>query len=129
MAVRDDVLATVAAMSAEPPAAGHEVVERLIAQGFCPLRAELLETFVSLAFGRALIRRLAVRSPVVLADNAFVWQDGVNHREITLSDVPEFTSALAVAEEALTTGMIPWEQFKKCCGSAEMDCINKTLEA
>src|SRR5437879_3624700 len=115
MAVSDDILATVAAMSVEPLASDHEVVRRLTAQGYSALQAELLATFVPLAFGRVLIRRLTVRSPIALADNAVVWHKGGSNSEIRLSDVPEFTVALVLAEQALTTNRIPQEQFSRCC--------------
>ena len=130
MAVRDDVLAAVAAMSAEPSVtSSDETVQRLVAQGYSLLQAEVLETFVNLAFGRAWIRRLDEAPPIGLADTALIWCEGDEYRELRLTDVPEYIEALALAEEALSTGTIPWDQFSRCCGSSEVDCINQTIEA
>jgi hypothetical protein len=130
MAMRDDVLAAVVAMSAEPPAYDRdEAVRRLVTQGYSRLRAVLLVTFVDLGFGRVWIRQLALRPPVELPDTALIWCEGNVYREIRLSDVEEFTEAVAVAEENMRTRIISWEQFARCCGSAEVDCINKTREA
>src|SRR5207244_3137296 len=110
MSVRDDILATIAAMSADAaPQCEEEIRERLIAQGNSLLRAEILGAFIPLAFGRAWTSSLDVNGPHEFSETAMIWCGGKDYREIKLSDVPEYSEALAIAEEALRTESMPWE--------------------
>lgn len=127
MGARDDVLAFVSVMASDPTS-DEQVVERLVALGFSPLRAELLAAVVPLAFFRAVIKRFP--NPPIVADSAMIWDSARDRSwEVKLADIPEFTAAAQVAEERFSSGVIPPDQFRKCCNSSEFDAINKTEQA
>jgi hypothetical protein len=49
--------------------------------------------------------------------------------EVVLADVPEFTAALQLGEEAFITGIIPREQFRASCNSVELNLVSEALNA
>jgi hypothetical protein len=126
--IRDDVLKT-AFLMADFYESESEVVERLVAQGFDVLRAELLMVFVPLGLARSVIARLEVDPPIQLSDTAMIM-DSANERKLTvkLADVPEFVMALYLGEEYFQTGIIPKEQFGVAISSSvELILINNAL--
>jgi hypothetical protein len=129
MTLRDDVLKT-ATLLADCAASEQEIVERLVAQGYDVLRAELLMVFVPLGLARSLIARLSDELSVQLADTAVI-PDPINNRMLTvkLADVPEFMMALYLGEETFETGIIPREQFGVAISSSvELILINNALD-
>jgi hypothetical protein len=129
VAVREDVIEAVALMTNQSADGRVELAQRLITHGYSPLRAQLLEDFVSLALGRIWLRQLGATPPILVANYVQISCAGKKYREIPLSDVPEYTEALAAGEAALTNGAISWEQLGRCCDSPEVVCIKQTIEA
>jgi hypothetical protein len=133
MAIRDDVLKTIetiASLAHDSSADENTVVERLVAQGYDVLRAELLTAFVPLGLARPVIARLANDPPVRLSETAVI-SDFIGARRLTvrLAAVPEFEIARGLGEETFRTGIIPQEQFGVVInGSVELILINKALD-
>jgi hypothetical protein len=129
--MRNDILKAVALIADDPSADEREIVERLVAQGYDALRAELLVAFAPLGLGRAVITRLAADPPVRLSATAQI-RDFTNDRwlEVRLDDVPEFVAARELGEETFLTGIIPREQFQAAAGlSVELNLVNDALSA
>lgn len=130
MTLRDDILTTTAVMEEVITLGEHAVVERLVAQGYSELQAELLVAFVPLGLGRAVIARLPADTPLTLPDTALIRDfDTGRDLEIQLSNVPEFMTALVLGEEAFMTGIIPQGQFSASCNSVELNLISEALNA
>jgi len=130
MTIRDDVLKT-AILMADFYDSENEIVERLVAQGYDVLRAELLMVFVPLGLARSVITRLAADPPVQLSHTAVI-SDFINDRLLTvrLADVLEFEIAHLLGEETFRTRIIPREQFSVAISSSvELIHINNALEA
>jgi hypothetical protein len=128
MTLRDDVLRTTAVMATSVSDDDHVVVERLIAEGFSQLRAEVLLVFVPLGLSRAVIARLPAKPPIVLPDTAVIQESPNGKRyEVRLTDVPEFVTALQLGEETFVNGVIPREQFSASCRSVELNLVNQAL--
>lgn len=131
MAIRDDVLATLAVMSNNPSADEGRIVELLVAQGYDRLRAEVLIAFVPLGLARALIARLPAHPPIHLSKTAQIQNLGSGPtKEVRLTEIPEFQISYELGEEAFTTGIVPQEQFSAASGrSVELILINDALKA
>jgi len=127
--MRSDVLTTASLLAEHSDE--EATVERLVAQGFGRLQAELLVAFVPLGLARAIITRLPVSSAVQLSSTALV-QDPMCKQsyEINLEDVPEFEEARQLGDETFESGVIPRDEFGLASGmSAELAVINKALNA
>lgn len=131
MTVRDDVLTTIALIGNDPKANEQTIVERLVAQDYEVLQAELLVAFVPLGLARVIIARLHCESLIDLPDTALI-RDFTQNRtlEVNLMNIPEFVTAFQLGEETFLTGVIPREQFKAASSfSVELNLISKALYA
>ena len=129
MTVVDAVLTTIATMAENPTASEAEIVLRLIDLGYDELQAEKLMIFVPLGLARALIARLGADPPVQLSDTALI-RDGTMDRVLQLDNVPEFVTALQLAEETFISGIIPRDEFTAACTySVELNLLNQALNA
>ena len=127
MTVHEDVFATVAAFQKTNATTDQEIVDELVAQGYDPLRAELLAVFVPLGLARALIARIS--SLVHLPETAVVL-DGDRRLTVQLGSVTEFQTACHIGEETLSKGVIPRELFSSVVAfSVELNLINQALHA
>lgn len=116
-------------MAENPSASEADIVVRLIDLGYDELEAEKLVAFVPLALARALIARLGADPPVQLSDTALI-RDGTTDRVVQLDNVPEFVTALQIAEEAFVSGIVPRDKFTAVCKlSVELNLINQVLNA
>jgi hypothetical protein len=128
--MRNDVLTTARIIGDFPLASEQSIVERLVAQGYKALQAELLVTFVPLGLGRAVIARLPVDAPIRVPETALISDSNSNRLVVTLADVPEFATARVLGEETFQTGIIPRERFKAATAfSLELNLITKVLNA
>jgi hypothetical protein len=127
--LREDVLTTTAIMEEVISSGEYVVVERLVAQGYSELQAELLLAFVPLGLGRAVIARLPTDPPLILPDTALIRDfDKGQDLEVPLSNVPEFMTALGLGEEAFLTGIIPRGQLSASCHSVELNLVSEALD-
>src|SRR6267142_6439382 len=125
--IRDDILETTEAFNHCISADENAVVERLIARGYSPLRAEILLVFVPLGLARAVIGRLPAKPAIKLPDRAVVRDSNGNELRVPLSAVPEFVSAWQMGEENFVTGLIPPAHFSASCHSVELNLLNQLL--
>jgi hypothetical protein len=129
--IHEDVLITAGLFGENPSAHENTLVEFLVAQGYNPMRAEVLVAFVPLGLARPVIARLEANPPIDLPDIAFVDDHSRRRKlEVRLTDVPEFVAACELGEETFQTGIIPREQFKAASGfSVELHLISDLLSA
>lgn len=128
MTLRDNVIATTAAMAAHIDSGENSIVEHLVSEGYCELHAEVLVAFVPLGLARAVIARIPVDSPIYLQDRATILGSHGKEYSVRLLDVPEFVTALELGEETFRTGIIPGEHFKSACSfSVELNLVNQML--
>ena len=111
MAVRDDVLTAVELMTADPEADDGALVRRLVDRGLSELRAELLVTFVPLAFGRVVIAALPGMPNEMSGTTVVPDPEGDRVFNLLLADVPEFIEGIDVAQAAFREGTMPREQL------------------
>src|SRR4051812_1711317 len=106
MTVRDDVLTAVAVMGDARFTEDKTIIERLFAQGYDLLRAEILLAFVPLGIGRAVIPRITAIPPISLPEKALI-QNGSRDCmfEVALVDVPEYVIARQLGEETFLMGL------------------------
>lgn len=126
-AIRRDVHTVLDVMTADPAANEVEWVARLIERGVSPLRATVLVWFIPHAFGRVVIGSLRDR-PAVLPDTAIIRTSDGNLR-VRLSDVPEYTEALAVGRVWARQGEQPREMVNRLAGrGAELRGVSTLLK-
>jgi hypothetical protein len=127
--LHEDVQITAALIGENPSAHENTLVELLVAQGYDPLRAELLVVFVPLGLARPVIARLEANPPIDLPDIAFVEDYARNRKlEVRLTDVPEFTATCELGEQHYQTGIIPREHFSAAAGfSVELHLTSDIL--
>ncbi len=112
-------------MAENPSASEADIVVRLIDLGYDALQAERLVAFVPLALARAIIARLEAEPPVQLSDTALI-REASTDRVIRLVNVPEFVTALQLAQESFVSGIIPRDQFAAASNlSVELNLINQ----
>src|SRR5262249_4954726 len=104
---RDRLLTAVRVLVADSD--DEQVVEALVASGFERLQSEILAAFGPLAFGRALLERVAA-----IDFPATVWAKTQRGKwvRISLHDVPVYGAALALARECFTTGIVPRDSYE-----------------
>jgi hypothetical protein len=126
--LREQILATIEAMHAGRDQDEACIVSRLMGQGLSETQSRVLLDFVALAFGRAVILRMASTTSIRLADTVHIRNRKNQDIEIELIHVPVYVEAVRLAGEAFETGIVRREGFEAALRfSAELDAINNAL--
>jgi hypothetical protein len=122
--IRDQVMATVALMVAEPDAEEDAFLPRLAAAGCSPLQALLLTLLVPLALGRAALARWPGMPATMPEAAGILAADRVYY--VRLTAIPEFS----VAAEMAASGAISFDHVAAVgARGSELHAIQAAVEA